>query len=1462
MKAGLEKAVGTLEERLIPAKEFMEKKLQEVESGDYRAEDLTEVVSREEVDPDSLVPQWDAKGTLSVRRGATRVKEPGNPEALRHRLTVLRNAWQMLSLRHTNRPELQGDYVKTFEDLKDYLLGDHVYGLHARDAEGLTLAAPPFSLVLSYEKAVRKEAAKRMNQEGTPFPAALRAAWRDPLTKERYFTTPLALVAKRPSAPPAGSREDPSTKKQRFEPKGGKGKGQGKGKQMPGCATHNKAGVPICYRFNTVGEKCKQKKCKFAHQRRKNSLAWFVRKLAKQFHSVVEVIELDLRHSRKCDFTQPKLQRKWLDFIDAGRADALVITPPCSTFSRAPWANEEGPSPLRSSQFLRGFPWNSAERKRKAQLGNILADFSFDAMGRQLRHPDKVAYMEQPEDLGKTKQDKVPGHRPGSMWQFPQHAQLAALPGVVSAALAQLDFGSDSVKPTRLLMRTPGPLHPEMYPGPPQLDDEGWYLGPLPRKSGLPLIGRQDGIFLTSAAAAWPPQLCEWVASQILTAFQQNSAAGGSQVDVDEEEDMGASQSTSRKRENRDMEESDLKRRKCEKSEDYTDPFDPPVKGGDGLPRTCTWKGSKVPFHDGGCLMSQGRWDIAKRRFPQDEEWAGLRKRLRSLIVEAAGSESKLERECFAMSRGESGCNLVKNEELRERILSAMQDFCQGEVGVLEVAEGQPFRLRLMRALLRRAGDEDCEFLGMAEEGLPVGVTHPLPRTPVAFERQVDWSLQYDPAEAYDLERANYPSAREHEEHLRKHLEEEVAEGLVERMTREQFEEEFGEARAVASLAVLVEDEALDKKRVIHDGSHGVRVNHRIRCLDKLRMPGGREKRYLLEQFQRDGSVVFSLIGDFGKAHRRFKYLRSEQGFLACRVREDENVIYVNKVGTFGISSTPYWWGRISAALLRLGHVLLGPSPIEALLYADDLETMGIGGEGRRCQVILFILLAALGSPFKWKKQRGGLATEWIGLTTDYGTYSLGLSEKRAEWLVAWIHRVCEEKLVGAREFASCLGRLGFAATALPWEKPFLGPLYTWAAAVRDQRGEVLVPWAILAILDWIAKRLREGGRMESVRAMAPAGGSPITFYTDARASEKEACIGGYLEVSSSLKDCPWFCFRVDEAMAPWLYCKGGNPKRVIAALELLGTLVAVKLWGDRGAPGMRAKVRAFTDNRGNSFAVVRGMSTKFPLTLLLMELTEELRVKDLNLDLEWISRDANTDADDLSNENWENFDPDKREMKRPEEIGWKVLDQLQVRSEELYEGIQTLKEQRSKDRTSRRPVKLLRKEKAWGSSAPPTEARTASFSSGSDDERMKKDKLRELVHNFTADALRGVECTIIERRTLTKVEAVYKLDHSVSWLKFTGRSSGATLAAVQLSWISRLISIQHLPVYEQEDFLGKSNVKDLKRSLLLSSGGDTTSAGRVPQSVTVVLKDVKEMELFLTCVEVLRLYAAMDAPV
>ena len=140
-------------------------------------------------------------------------------------------------------------------------------------------------------------------------------------------------------------------------------------------------------------------------------------------------------------------------------------------------------------------------------------------------------------------------------------------------------------------------------------------------------------------------------------------------------------------------------------------------------------------------------------------------------------------------------------------------------------------------------------------------------------------------------------------------------------MLRVAFEEEFGENRAISALAVLVEDPVVGKKRIIHDGSHEVQVNHRIKIRDKIRMPGAREKRYILEKLKVRKEIAFSLIGDFGKAHRRFKYQRSEQGFLG-----------VNKVGTFGITSTPYWWTRLSGALLRLVHYFMVPGTIIELL--------------------------------------------------------------------------------------------------------------------------------------------------------------------------------------------------------------------------------------------------------------------------------------------------------------------------------------------------------------------------------------------------------------------------------------------------------------------------------------------------------------------------------------------------
>ena len=184
---------GKIEDRVTPSKEYMEKKLQELENGEFRAELLSEVVSKDEVDPDVMVPVFDSKGSLSVKRGSTTVALPTGPEQLRRRLSVMLHCILMLALKHTNREEIQDVNRDIMERYKDYILGDYVWGLSSTDLQGNQIQTPPWSLILSYEHAVRKRAYSLMVSDHLKLGAALEQAWKCPTTKERHFITPLAL---------------------------------------------------------------------------------------------------------------------------------------------------------------------------------------------------------------------------------------------------------------------------------------------------------------------------------------------------------------------------------------------------------------------------------------------------------------------------------------------------------------------------------------------------------------------------------------------------------------------------------------------------------------------------------------------------------------------------------------------------------------------------------------------------------------------------------------------------------------------------------------------------------------------------------------------------------------------------------------------------------------------------------------------------------------------------------------------------------------------------------------------------------------------------------------------------------------------------------------------------------------------------------------------------------------------
>ena len=165
--------------------------------------------------------------------------------------------------------------------------------------------------------------------------------------------------------------------------------------------------------------------------------------------------------------------------------------------------------------------------------------------------------------------------------------------------------------------------------------------------------------------------------------------------------------------------------------------------------------------------------------------------------------------------------------------------------------------------------------------------------------------------------------------------------------------------------------------------------------------------------------------------------------------------------------------------------------------------------------------------------------------------------------------------------------------------------------------------------------------------------------------------------------------------MTPWAFAKG-DPGKVIAALELLATLVGVKLWVPEGnaKKTSRVAIRGYTDNQSNEALLRKAMTTKFPSTLILMELAEELSAKNCELQLQWIRRDVNQLADDLTNENFASFDPNSRVDLKGEALEWRVLGRLLAHATSYFEELRSAN--RTKEAPATRFAKRPRKLGPW----------------------------------------------------------------------------------------------------------------------------------------------------------------------
>ncbi|CAE6914886.1 PARP6, partial [Symbiodinium sp. CCMP2456] len=135
------------------------------------------------------------------------------------------------------------------------------------------------------------------------------------------------------------------------------------------------------------------------------------------------------------------------------------------------------------------------------------------------------------------------------------------------------------------------------------------------------------------------------------------------------------------------------------------------------------------------------------------------------------------------------------------------------------------------------------------------------------------------------------------------------------------------------------------------------------------------------------------------------------------------------------------------------------------LVFVDDVHS-NFSGKDKFLHLLMWLVsFEMFGTPFAYKKFRGGLSSAFVGYESSYTDQRVGISESRGQWLLKWISEARATKfMVSVRRFGEFLGRLGFVSRLLVWIKPHLAPLYAWKAAVSDSTVARLPDTAILAL--------------------------------------------------------------------------------------------------------------------------------------------------------------------------------------------------------------------------------------------------------------------------------------------------------------------------------------------------------------------------------------------------------------
>ena len=156
-------------------------------------------------------------------------------------------------------------------------------------------------------------------------------------------------------------------------------------------------------------------------------------------------------------------------------------------------------------------------------------------------------------------------------------------------------------------------------------------------------------------------------------------------------------------------------------------------------------------------------------------------------------------------------------------------------------------------------------------------------------------------------------------------------------------------------------------------------LDNKIVVPDRLEVPGPAEIKEAVALAQESREAVFGISADISQAHRRVRIRKCDWGRLGCKSSSSSRVLWLNTVGTFGVSSAAYWWTRLFACIGRWVLRIIAFLWNMQLVYVDDLHI--VTARRNKFATLWMILLASeiVGTPFSYHKFAGGVAVDFIG---------------------------------------------------------------------------------------------------------------------------------------------------------------------------------------------------------------------------------------------------------------------------------------------------------------------------------------------------------------------------------------------------------------------------------------------------------------------------------------------------